>query len=95
MAEPETQLDRIEATLWAGQIGEIERIEGRLRDDAKERDGGLIELVDVKLSALKWQGVAALLGGQALAGLISAVVVKTGSTPAPVRAAASAIRNLL
>lgn len=39
-----------------------------------------LETVDAKISALRWQMVAALLGGQALAGITAALVTRT--TPA-------------
>lgn len=60
-------------------------------DKAEER---LLQVVDARLSSLKAWGVAAFLGGQTVAGLVGALVVKTGNTPAPVRGALSAVRGL-
>lgn len=47
-----------------------------------------------KLSALRAWGVAAFVGGQAIAGLLSAVVATRGGATAPVRAAAELITSL-
>jgi hypothetical protein len=52
-----------------------------------------IETVDAKISALRAWGVAAFLGGQALAGLVAALVTRT--TPADAgRVAARAVASL-
>lgn len=86
------QLDRIEQALWAGQIGEVERVESRLRDEGVVREDRLAAVFDAKLSSLKAWGVAALLGGQTLAAVIGSVVVKTGHTDTA-RAAVRAVAN--
>lgn len=52
-----------------------------------------IETIDAKFTALRWQLAAALLGGQALAGLVAALVTRT--TPAEAGRVAWAALNSL
>lgn len=57
--------------------------------------GAVEKTLTEKLSSLRAWGVAALVGGQALAGLASAVISARGGDPsAPVRAAAELITSL-
>lgn len=39
--------------------------------------GAKLEVVDAKLTAIRWQMVAALIGGQAVAGLVAALITRT------------------
>lgn len=56
--------------------------------------GAVEKILTAKLVAMRWQMAAALVGGQALAGLVAAAVTKT--TPAEAgRAAAAVLRNLI
>ena len=56
--------------------------------------GAVEKTLDAKLSSLRAWGVAALVGGQTLAGIASAIAIKTGDATAPVRTAARIFQSL-
>lgn len=58
-----------------------------IHDHVATRIDELDEKIDLKLDGLKWRMIAALVGGQALAGLVAAVVTRTTPAEAAARAA--------
>lgn len=67
----------------AVQIGAVERI-------AVDKIVSTEKTIGAKISALRWQVVAALVGGQTLAGVLAAVATRDWRTP--LKPAAAALR---
>ena len=56
--------------------------------------GAVEKTLNAKLSSLRAWGVAALVGGQTLAGLAGALILKTGDPAAPAKVALEALSKL-
>jgi hypothetical protein len=90
LSDLDRRFDRVRGEAHA----ETAEVVATLRAESTLQQNAIVAVFDAKMSSIKAWGIAAFVGGQTLAGLVGALILKTGSTPAPVRAAAHAVAGL-